>query len=81
MINLQLATGPRYYFGSVHYNQNPFDTSFLNRFVPFQQGQPYSTDQLINFQNALSNSNYFQQISVNGVPDKANNYQIPSQSI
>lgn len=77
IINLQLATGPRYYFGPVIYNKNPFDTSFLNRYAPFQQGQPYSTDQLINFQNALSNSNYFQQISINGQTDKANNYQIP----
>lgn len=79
VINLQLATGPRYYFGPVNFNSNPFDTTFLNRYVPFKQGQPYSTDQLINLQNALSNSNYFQEISVNGLPAKANNYQIPVQ--
>ena len=76
---MQLATGPQYYFGAVYFNKNPFDTSFLNRFVPFHQGQPYSSDQLINLQNALSNSNYFQQISVNGIPNKANNYQVPVQ--
>ena len=63
----------------MYFNENPFDSSFLKRFVPFQQGQPYSTDQLISLQNSLSNSNYFQQISVNGLPNKANNYQVPVQ--
>lgn len=77
VITLQLATGPRYYFGPVQYNQNPFATSFLQRFVPFSTGEPYSTDKLLDLQNALSNSNYFTQVSVQGAREQAQNYYIP----
>src|SRR5262249_2789042 len=55
-IVLRLDTQERYYFGEIHFSQNPLNSDFLKRFAPFHPGQPYSTTQVLAFQNALSNS-------------------------
>lgn len=76
-VTLQLVTGPRYYFGQVTFSPNPFKTSFLEKFIPFQSGEPYSSEKLLTLQNNLSNSNYFQEVSVQGQQNKAKNYNVP----
>lgn len=76
-ITLQLATGPRYYFGPVIFSPNPFATTLLKKFVPFNQGEPYSSEKLLGLQSNLSNSNYFQEVSVQGLKDKAQNNNVP----
>ncbi len=35
-ITIIFDTGPRYRFGAVYFNPNPFDTKFLERYVPFK---------------------------------------------
>jgi translocation and assembly module TamA len=64
-ITLELASGPRYYFGPITFQQTTFDDTFLNGYLRFQPGQAYSPNRLLASQDALKNSNYFQQVQIN----------------
>jgi translocation and assembly module TamA len=64
-IVLHLDTGPRFYFGQVHFQQNTFSDEFLHRFMNFKPGQPFSGTELIKLQQNLSNSNFFREVNVN----------------
>ncbi len=63
-ITLLFNTGSRYYFGQVQFDPTYISPELLHRYVPFSQGQPYSTDQILTFNNQLANSGYFQNITV-----------------
>lgn len=63
-IYLTLDTGQRYYFGAVHFQKNPLSGEFLQRFVKFKVGQPYSSEKVNELQTDLNNSSYYQQASV-----------------
>lgn len=76
-IHLTLDTGHRYYFGPVHFGKTPFSKTFLSRYIHFKQGQPYSYLALVNCQDDLSGSGYFQRVDVMGNKKLAVHYQIP----
>jgi translocation and assembly module TamA len=76
-ILLLLNTGPRYYFGRVTFNQNTFANKFLQRFLSFHPGEPFSSPKLIKFQQNLSNSNYFQEIDVSPNLQEKENFDVP----
>lgn len=63
-IELALDTGERYYFGSVTFDQDLLNDQFVHRFVPFESGQPFNADDLIDLQLALSNSDYYNEIAI-----------------
>lgn len=63
-ITLLLDTGPLYYFGQVQFDPTYISPELLHRFVPFHPGQPYSTDQILQFNNDLSGSGYFNSVLV-----------------
>ena len=58
-ITLIFDTGPLYYFGQVEFDPTYIKPELLHRFVPFHPGQPYSTDQILKFNNYLADSGYF----------------------
>jgi len=74
---LSLDTGPRYYFGAIKFDQTTFSPEFLNRFLPFQEGEPFSSQKLLLLQQNLSNSHYFQQVSIFPNIEQPNGYQVP----
>lgn len=63
-IRLVFHTGPQYYFGQVKFDPTRISPSLLHRYVPFQYGQPYSTDKIITLSNQLSASGYFSSVVV-----------------
>lgn len=63
-IALTFDTNQRYRFGEVTFKQNLFEESLLRRFLVFQPGDFYTSSQLLAFQNALTNSDYFDQVTV-----------------
>ena len=63
-IILHFETGPRYYFGRITFVQNFMDTSFLNRYITFKQGDPYDAGKLLNLEYALNDSGYFASVNV-----------------
>ncbi|CDZ78535.1 Autotransporter assembly factor TamA [Legionella massiliensis] len=63
-IILLFNTGTQYYFGQVRFDPTYISPELLHRYVPFNYGQPYSTDQILILNNQLANSGYFRSISV-----------------
>lgn len=63
-ITLIYDTGPQYYFGQIQFDPTYISPELLHRFVPFQPGQPYATDQVLKFNDSLSNSGYFSSVLV-----------------
>ena len=64
-IELILNTGPRYYFGPIKFEQNILEPALLQRYVHFNNGEVYSSQQLLELQQSLSNSNYFKTVDIN----------------
>ena len=63
-IDLVLDTGERYYFGDVTFDQDVLNDNFVRRFVPFSAGQPFDAERLIDLQLILSDTDYFNKISI-----------------
>lgn len=63
-ITLIFDTGSLYYFGQVQFDPTYINPELLHRFIPFHPGQPYSTEQVLQFNNYLSGSGYFNSVLV-----------------
>ncbi|HAT9040917.1 TPA: BamA/TamA family outer membrane protein [Legionella pneumophila subsp. pneumophila] len=63
-ITLIFDTGPQYYFGQVQFDPTYISPQLLHRFVAFDPGQPYATDQVLKLNDYLSNSGYFSSVLV-----------------
>ncbi|MEJ2344600.1 MAG: autotransporter assembly complex protein TamA [Gammaproteobacteria bacterium] len=65
-VTLRLNTGPRYTFGPVTFKQTTYTVreKLLYRYVPFKQGDDFSTAKLLQLYSALSDSGYFSQVDV-----------------
>ncbi|HKJ71508.1 MAG TPA: autotransporter assembly complex family protein [Gammaproteobacteria bacterium] len=63
-IRLVLATGPAYHFGEVRVVQDILDPDLIHGLVPVESGQRLTSARLLDLQFALSDSDYFQRVSV-----------------
>jgi len=63
-IEVIFDSGQRYQYGAVTFEQDILDDELLQRFVPFEYGEGYSTQELSELQVALGDSGYFSQIQV-----------------
>lgn len=68
-VYLHFDGGYRYLFGEVRLDQNVIDDELLRRYIPFEQGSPYSLEQMIDLQQALNDTDYFKSVEVS--PDRA----------
>jgi translocation and assembly module TamA len=69
-IDLQYESGPRMKFGPVHFSEAQFPPEFMERYIPWKEGDYYSPDQLLAFQQRLVDADYFATVSVQ--PDLKN---------
>jgi len=76
-ILLILDTGPQYYFGSVTFSESPYPNDFLQRYVPFKLGTPYTTEELLALQKSLTESDLFTRVRIYPQLEEAENYQVP----
>lgn len=75
-ITLIFNTGTQYYFGQLRFNPGYIAPELLRRYVPFQYGQPFSTNQILAFNDSLSGSGYFKSVSVKPVDNGNKNIPI-----
>jgi len=68
-IKLHYQGGKRYRFGNVFLKQDILQADFLQRFIPFKKGDPYTFSAMLDLQQALSDSDYFRTVEVS--PGKA----------
>lgn len=63
-IKLIFDTGQQFYFGQVKFDPTYLRPEFLHRYVPFRDGQTYSTDAVLDLESNLSASGYFKSVNV-----------------
>ena len=63
-VHLLLRTGPRYRFGKLAIDQSVIRPELMQRFVRFQEGEPFSSNQLLRTLFALDDSLYFSNVEV-----------------
>lgn len=76
-VSLHFDTGPRYELGEVRFIQDTFDPAFLQRYVPFDTGTPYSARQLLSLQTGLLDSAYFSSATVSPQREAAEDTRVP----
>lgn len=74
---LRYDTGPRYRFGPVIFNQDFLDPDLLRGYITWEQGEPLDVNELLEAQNALSDSTYFQRVEVVTRQEQAQGLEVP----
>ncbi len=72
-------TKKRYRFGMTQLSTAHFSDRFLIKYLAYQPNQPYLNRKIDETQQNFSNSDYFEQVIVNPVTDKAYDYTVPIQ--
>ena len=80
-IQLKFESGRRYRYGEISLRQEILYPSFLERYVPFKSGDPFNINDLIELQQALTDSNYFQDVEVSPAAQVSDTATIPVEAI
>ncbi len=79
-VTLHFDSGVRYFLGEVSFNQDKpwLSEAMLNRYSEIEPGQPYQAEDLQQLQGDLSNTEYYQEVTLDVSPENANeDNQIP----
>ncbi len=76
-INLILDGGPRYLFGKSTSSQEIISSELLERYLHFNEGDPYISRKLIELQRALNRTNYFGRVDIQADQGKAEDLKVP----
>ncbi len=76
-IELGWDGGPRYKFGPTKFSGGQFTPELLERFVPWREGDDYSSSQLLDMQQRLVSGDYFSTVTVQPHPEKAMDRTVP----
>jgi len=76
-IRLSMSTGKRYFFGVISIIENKIDPALIQKFIILNEGEPYSSAQILEQQNSLGDSDYYSEIYVKPRRDLAVDYKVP----
>lgn len=76
-IALRWDTGSRYRLGAVRFEGSQFEPGFLSRYVEFEDGEPYDQDKLVELQQRLAGSDYFEQVTVTPETEESRDLRVP----
>lgn len=76
-IDLVWDSGMRYRLGEVRYSPSQFQDGFLQRYVPWQAGDDYSTAKLLGLQQRLVDADYFSSVAVQPLIDQKEGDTVP----
>jgi translocation and assembly module TamA len=71
--------GSRYQFGPITFSGGQFTPALLDRFMPWREGDEYSSAQLLEMQQRLVGADYFSTVTVQPHPEKAVERRVPVQ--
>ncbi len=77
IVILHFDSGVRYQFGPVIFSKEILKPSLMQRYVPFKEGDPYTVDALLDLQQALVDSNFFNNVEVKTIQEQAQNGIMP----
>lgn len=76
-INIVFESGPRFYFGDIHIQQDILDPEFVKRFISIEEKEYYSSKKLAQIYNNMADSTYFKTIEIRPEIDRAENNRVP----
>lgn len=76
-IDLAWRSGERFRLGEVRFSEAQFPERFLERYVPWDEGEYYSTDALLTLQQRLVDTDYFATVAVQPDVPAAENGAVP----
>lgn len=78
-VELKLVSGPRYRFGAVETHQDVIREELMQRFVPFEPGEPFHNDALLTLRSELNASGYFSRVRIRALTERAgpDNLRVP----
>jgi translocation and assembly module TamA len=76
-IHLAWEVGKRYRYGATTFEGGQFYDGFLNRYIPWHEGDFYSQDDLLQLQQQLIDADYFAVVEVQPQPEKAHDGVVP----
>lgn len=76
-VRLVYDGGARYRFTEPSLNQAVLDAELLQRYIPFEAGTPYSLNLLIELQQVLNDSYYFQTVEISPGEPLHDSHEIP----
>ncbi len=76
-IALAWEGGPRYKFGATKISGGQFATGLYDRYMPWREGDDYSSSQLLEMQQRLVGADYFSTVTVQPHPEKAVDRVVP----
>ncbi len=74
---INFNSGVRHDISQVRFNQDILNHALLSRYIPFEVGSPYHVSKLVELQQTLSDTDFFQSVEVNPAPFDAQNGAIP----
>ncbi len=76
-LTLHMDTGPLYYFGEVRFIQDFLDPDLLQHFVTIKEGERYSHESLLEFQQNILASNYTREVTIDQLFDETVDQKVP----
>ncbi len=76
-IALVLESGPRFFFGKTQFTQDVIDPDLLQRFIHYKEGEPYSTQRLMELRHVLVRTDYFGRVDIRGAKDQVDGKLVP----
>lgn len=70
-VRLTLDSGPRYNFGHVNAHQDAIRDELMQRFIPFEEGDPFDNRKLLDLRQELNRSGYFNRVRIQARPEQA----------
>lgn len=76
-ICLIYESGDRYRFGEIHYPDTVVSEDLLRRLTPFNSGDAYRADKVLELRTNLNNSGYFDEINARTLTERRTDGQVP----
>ena len=76
-VELVMDTNKRYRYGKITVDQEVLSNKTFQNYQLIKEGQPYSTEAILNQQQFLQRSGYYQLIKVEVLHDQAKDFRIP----
>lgn len=76
-VTLHLDTGDKYHFGPVSFQGSTLRETLLHGYLPFQEGDPWSSRKLLDLQRTLLDTNYFARVDMLPREEQASDHNIP----
>lgn len=76
-IYLHYKSGPRYLFDEIHFPETVIGEHLLSKLQPFDAGDPYTDANVLALRSSLSNSGYFDVVSIRTKRDERHDGKVP----